>query len=125
MLAANPTSISKSVPVSDLCVLCVSVFSSPNLSPFTSDPSTRNLVSFVDALDAASSISPLFATLTKNTRGEGVTAYTFGHSLAFLWPTQEMPQHLSIHADADNLRYTPGGPGVWGMEYGGGPSRRL
>ena len=34
MLAANPTSISKSVPVSDLCVLCVSVFSSPNLSPF-------------------------------------------------------------------------------------------
>jgi hypothetical protein len=34
MLAANPASVSKSVPVSDLCVLRVSVFSSPNLSPF-------------------------------------------------------------------------------------------
>jgi hypothetical protein len=68
-LAANPTSFSKSVPVSDLCVLCVSVFSSPNLSPFDSNPLTRNLASFVDALDAASSISPLFATLTKNTGG--------------------------------------------------------
>jgi len=32
------------------------VFSSPKLSPFNSDPSTRNLVSFVDAVDAASSL---------------------------------------------------------------------
>jgi hypothetical protein len=46
---------SKSIPVSDLCALCVSAFSSPD----------------VDALDAASSISPLFATLTKNTPGVG------------------------------------------------------
>ena len=50
---------------------CLSVFSSPNLSSFKSNPSTRNLASFVDALDAASSISPLSATLTKNTRGWG------------------------------------------------------
>jgi hypothetical protein len=33
--------------------------------------STRNLFSPIDALDAASSISPLFATLTKNTGGWG------------------------------------------------------
>ena len=59
------------IPVSDLCVLCVSVFSSPNLSSFNPDPSPRYLVSFVDALDAASSRSPLSATLTKNTRGWG------------------------------------------------------
>jgi hypothetical protein len=42
----------------NLCALCVSAFSSPN----------------VDALDAASSISPLFATLTENTRGGGPPA---------------------------------------------------
>ncbi len=84
-LAANPASISKSVPVSDLCVRRLprpyrgvgvhperlGVFSSPSLSPFNPDPSTRNLVSFVDALDAASSLSPLSATLTKNTGGWG------------------------------------------------------
>jgi hypothetical protein len=40
---------------SSLCALCISAFSSPN----------------VDALDAASSISPLSVTLTKNTRGGG------------------------------------------------------
>jgi len=71
MLAPNSTQISKPVPVSDLCVLCASAFSSPNLSPLNSNPSTRNLAPFVDALDAASSISPVFATLTKNTRGGG------------------------------------------------------
>jgi hypothetical protein len=78
MLVAKPTSrpftlsfegapISKSVPVSGLCVRSLpglgrgvgvhperlGMFNSPN----------------VDALDAASSISPLSATLTKNTRG--------------------------------------------------------
>ena len=42
MLAAKPIFISKSVPVSDLCVLCVSVFSSPNLSPFNFKLSTFN-----------------------------------------------------------------------------------
>jgi hypothetical protein len=61
MIAANPTRppalTSKSVPIPfpDLCALCVSAFSSLN----------------VDALDAASSISPLFATLTENTGGWG------------------------------------------------------
>ncbi len=37
---------------------------------------------FVDAVDAASSISPLFATLTKNTRGGGTPS---------LGPTQPLP----------------------------------
>ena len=82
-LAANPTSFSKSVPVFDLCrrrlprpgrgvgvhLERLGVFTSPNLSPFDSNPLTRNLASAVGALDAASSISPLIATLTKNTRG--------------------------------------------------------
>jgi hypothetical protein len=73
MLAANPTSSSKSAPVSELCVLCVSAFSSPN----------------VDALDAASSLSPLFATLTKNTRGWG--AHPSNQNLAVL----PAPNHKS------------------------------
>src|SRR5579863_10286257 len=71
MLAATSASISKPVPVSDLCVPGASAFSSPHLSPINSNPSTRNLASFVDALDAASSISPVFATLTKKHRGVG------------------------------------------------------
>jgi hypothetical protein len=53
---ARLTLPAKSVPVpssSHLCALCVSAFSSPD----------------VDAVDAASSVSPLSATLTKNTRG--------------------------------------------------------
>jgi len=57
---ARPTLPAKSVPIpssSDLCELCVSAFSSPN----------------VDTLDAASSISPLSATLTKNTKGGGTS----------------------------------------------------
>ena len=78
MIAANPTRpftllalstvemsfegalTSISVSISDLRAFCVSVFSSPN----------------VDALDAASSISPLFATLTENTRGGGYILQT-------------------------------------------------
>jgi hypothetical protein len=50
--AAKDPGLIASAPVSELCV---SVFSSPNL----------------DALDAASSLSPLSATLTKNTGGVG------------------------------------------------------
>jgi hypothetical protein len=44
MLAANPASVSKSVPVSDLCALCVSVFSSLSL-PFDFKLSTVNFLS--------------------------------------------------------------------------------
>jgi hypothetical protein len=51
--AAKDPGLIASAPVSELCV---SVFSSPNL----------------DALDAASSLSPLSATLTKNTGGWGM-----------------------------------------------------
>ncbi len=83
MLAAKPTSISKSVPVSDLCV---QVFSSPNLSPFNSNSSTRNLASFVDALDAVSSLSPLSATLTKNTRGWGGVPSISANSVPGVYP---------------------------------------
>ncbi len=54
--AAKDPGLIASAPVSELCALCVSVFSSPNL----------------DALDAASSLSPLSATLTKNTGGWGM-----------------------------------------------------
>ena len=53
---ARPTFPARSTPIlssSHLCALCASAFSSPN----------------VDAHDAASSISPLSAILTKNTRG--------------------------------------------------------
>src|SRR5580693_9883783 len=52
-----PTSKSVPIPFSALRALYVSAFSSPN----------------VDALDAASSVSPLFATLTKNTGGGGTS----------------------------------------------------
>jgi hypothetical protein len=88
MLAANPTSISKSIPVSELCV---SVFSSPNPSPFSSNPSTRNLASFVDALDAASSISPVFATLTKNTGGWGTPSFSANSVPSALKSTHALP----------------------------------
>jgi len=83
MLAANPASISKSVSVSDLCV---SAFSSPNPSPFNPAPSTRNLASFVDALDATSSISPLSATLTKNTGGWGGAPSFSANSVPGVYP---------------------------------------
>jgi len=54
-----------------------------------------------------SHLSPLESAFTKKPGwGEGVTAHALGHSLAFVWPTHEMPQHLSIHVDADNLLYT-------------------
>jgi len=50
---ARPTLPAKSIPIPSSSGLCASAFSSPN----------------VDARDAASSISPLSAALTKNTRG--------------------------------------------------------
>jgi hypothetical protein len=53
--------------------LSISAFSSPNPSPFDFKLSTVNLFSFLDALDAASSLSPLSATHTKNTRGGGTS----------------------------------------------------
>ena len=53
MFRPPPALPAKSVPLPSSSDLCVSAFSSPN----------------VDARDAASSVSPLSATLTKNTRG--------------------------------------------------------
>src|SRR5208282_5269847 len=82
MLAASPTfcpaPISKSVPVSDLRVLCVSVFSSPNLSPFNFKPSTLNffsltpspatLTSHLQLIENKTTLSLLFATLTRRVK---------------------------------------------------------
>ena len=101
MLAANPTSrpftlsfegapVSKSVTASDLCVLRVSVFSSPNLYPFnfkllalsviegsTFEPSnlhttpplspfTATLASPLQSTENLATLSPAFATLTRH-----------------------------------------------------------
>jgi hypothetical protein len=65
--ASRPAPISKSVPVHELCVRRLprpgrDVGVHPQWLGLFSSPK-------VDALDAASSISPLSATLTKNTRG--------------------------------------------------------
>jgi hypothetical protein len=52
---------------------CVSALSSSDLfpSPLTFNPSASSGVTFIDA---ASTLTPLFATLTKNTRGVGTSA---------------------------------------------------
>jgi hypothetical protein len=76
-LVANPTLSS----LSSLSPLCVSAFSSPSLSfdlklETTSNPLSAN----ADAVDAASSLSPLPATLTKNTRGWGTSVTTRSRS---------------------------------------------
>jgi hypothetical protein len=46
-------------------------------SPFNLKLSTFNRLPFLDVLDAASNLTPLFATLTKNTRG-GVSPPPYG-----------------------------------------------
>jgi len=89
-LSPPPAPIFQSASVSELCV---SVFSSPDHSPFNSNPSTRNLASFVDALDAASSLSPLFATLTKNTRGWGVPSFS-ANSVPGVYPDRGVKIHI-------------------------------
>ena len=48
-------------------------------------------MSFVDALDAASSISPLSATLTKNTRGWGVPSFSANSVPSALKSTRALP----------------------------------
>jgi hypothetical protein len=63
-------SLSPSPHPSSPCALCVSVFSSRSscCSGESSDPRVT-LSANVDAVDAASSISPVFATFTENTGG--------------------------------------------------------
>ena len=75
---------SKPVPISELCAFRVSAFSSPN----------------VDALDAASSLSPLFATLTENTRGWGYPRRA-SHHFAFF------PFHFNLPALFTLLAVSP------------------
>ena len=95
MLAANSTSISKSVPVSDLWVFCVSVFSSPNLSPFNfqlpalsvAEGSTFNWVSitlFPAALtsrpqitEKPAALTPAFATLTNRVKHKSCVCHSY------------------------------------------------
>jgi hypothetical protein len=119
MIAANPSHsfypertrrarhalTSQSVSISELCVLRVSMVSSPNLSPFNSNSSTRNLAFFVDALDAASSISLLFATLTKNTRGWGVPSFSENSVPSALKSTRALP--LTDPFDAHHYPLAP------------------
>ncbi len=68
MIAANPTSISKSVPVPGLCALCVSVFSSPNLSPFNLELLALGVVegSTLTSFFPKSSRIRTYAKLTRN-----------------------------------------------------------
>ncbi len=81
----RPTLPAKSIPVpssSDLCVLCVSAFSSPN----------------VDALDAASSISPMFATLLPRAAAKG-TKNTWGWvSVPIINPNSQFNRRLTSNS---------------------------
>ena len=79
----------QSASVSELCARRlprpgrgVSAFSSPNFSPFN-----FKLFSFLDALDAASSLSPLSATLTKSTGGGDIPKRRQGTRIAFPLPS--------------------------------------
>jgi hypothetical protein len=69
--AAKDPGLIASASVSELCVLCVSVFGSPNIG----------------ALDAASSLSPLSATLTKSTGGGDIPKRRQGTRIAFPLPS--------------------------------------
>jgi hypothetical protein len=68
-----------------------SAFVSSLFSPFNFKLSTLNLFSFLDALDAASTISPLSATLTKNTRGWGVPSFSVNSVPSALKSTRALP----------------------------------
>jgi hypothetical protein len=68
-----------------------SAFASSLFSPFDFKLSTLNLFSFLDALDAASSLSPLSATLTKNTRGWGVPSFSANSVPSALKSTRALP----------------------------------
>jgi hypothetical protein len=102
MVAANPASFSKSVPVSDLCVLCVSVFSSPNLSPFnfkllalftlslegsvvegstfnsvSLSPFPATLASSLQITEKSATLSPAFATLTSHVKHKFFVCHSY------------------------------------------------
>src|SRR5580693_4914449 len=95
MVPANPTSISKPVPVSDLCVLCVSAFSSPNLSPlnfkllalsvvegsaFNSvslSPFAATLARFLQITEKSATLSPAFATLTSHVKHKSCVCHSY------------------------------------------------
>ena len=62
------------------------------------DGSTRNLFSSLDALDAASSISPLFATLTKNTGGWGYPRRA-SHLFAFSTFNTKLPALFTLSVE--------------------------
>src|SRR5580765_477666 len=91
MVAANPTSVSKSVPVSDLCV---SVFGSPNLSPFNYKllalsvvegstvgslltPFPATLASSLQITEKSATLSPVFATLTSRVKHKSCVCHSY------------------------------------------------
>ena len=102
MVAANPASISEPVPVSDLCVLCVSVFSSPNLSPFnfkllalftlslegsvvegstfnsvSLSPFAATLASSLQITEKSATLSPAIATLTSHVKRKSCVCHSY------------------------------------------------
>jgi hypothetical protein len=104
MLAFNPTSISKSVPVSDLCVLCVSVFRSPNLSPFnfklpalsvvegstfnsvSLTPFPATLTSSLQITEKPATLTPAFATLTDIVTHKSFVCHSYKKHLGWGYP---------------------------------------
>jgi|SRR5271169_2056184 len=85
-----------------LCAIRVSALSFPNhfLSPLNLERSTINLRPY---LDAASSISPLFATLTENTRGGGIPTFPdLEEKMTTLKNTK--PQSVEIDSISDAMR---------------------
>ena len=102
MVAANPASISEPVPVSDLCVLCVSVFSSPNLPQFnfkllalftlslegsvvegstfnsvSLSPFAATLASSLQITEKSATLSPAFATLTSHVKHKSCVCHSY------------------------------------------------
>ena len=76
--------------------------------------SAPNLFSFLDALDAASSLSPLSATLTKNTRGWGVPSFSANSVPSALKSTPALPStdpldalHFPLVAIPFRMRTSP------------------
>jgi hypothetical protein len=81
----RPTLPAKSIPVpssSDLCALCVSALSSPN----------------VDALDAASSISPMFATLLPRAAAQGTKNTRAWVSVPIINPNSQFNRRLTSNS---------------------------
>ena len=120
MVAANPTSVSKSVPVSDLCV---SVFGSPNLSPFNYKllalsvvegstvgslltPFPATLASSLQITEKSATLSPVFATLTSRVKHKSCVCHSYKKHRGV------HPLHQNFHSLCHSLRGRHP-PGIW------------